>query len=182
MPEQIPTIEIDMDKECSKCHEKGATHNGLCLSCNTDLIIGHETEVRKFLDDKKAKEANMLDAVSFEGVVSTTSTNWPKNITRIAVTATYAEAGEIEAESLGEYVREQQACDIVIAGGGEEDVKFRGHIESVHSNWAKGETTVTFSNFSLNHEFETKSAILGTWGAGGRKVTVRVNPAQGRLL
>lgn len=30
---ELATIRIDMDKACQKCGEKGATQNGLCLSC-----------------------------------------------------------------------------------------------------------------------------------------------------
>ena len=50
------------------------------------------------------------------------------------------------------------------------------------TDWGKMETTVVFSNFPANHEFEEKSAILGTWGAGHRKVEVTVSQRQKRLL
>ncbi len=29
----IPSLEIDLDKECSKCSEEGVTKSGLCLKC-----------------------------------------------------------------------------------------------------------------------------------------------------
>lgn len=35
---EIPTIEIDMDKECGRCSEKGAAPNGLCLKCVTERL------------------------------------------------------------------------------------------------------------------------------------------------
>jgi len=31
-------IEIDLDKKCVRCGEKGATQNGLCLKCVTKAI------------------------------------------------------------------------------------------------------------------------------------------------
>lgn len=31
--EEVPTIEINMDKECSRCGKLGAAQNGLCLDC-----------------------------------------------------------------------------------------------------------------------------------------------------
>ena len=31
----MPTIEINLDKKCKRCGEKGATKNGLCLKCVT---------------------------------------------------------------------------------------------------------------------------------------------------
>jgi len=38
------TVAIDMDKECNRCSEKGATRSGLCLKClaetMTDRTIG----------------------------------------------------------------------------------------------------------------------------------------------
>lgn len=33
-------IDIDMSKKCRKCKKAGANPNGLCLSCNTDRMLG----------------------------------------------------------------------------------------------------------------------------------------------
>ena len=32
------TIDIDMDKECNRCSEKGATKSGLCLKCLAETL------------------------------------------------------------------------------------------------------------------------------------------------
>ena len=32
------TIDIDMDKECGRCSEKGATRSGLCLKCVAEAL------------------------------------------------------------------------------------------------------------------------------------------------
>jgi hypothetical protein len=46
-------IKIDMDARCSKCGEKGATPNGLCLKCHTDIIVkgGCALEVKVMVRD-----------------------------------------------------------------------------------------------------------------------------------
>ena len=36
---EVPTIDIDMDKKCSRCHTKGATPGGLCLKCAGDDML-----------------------------------------------------------------------------------------------------------------------------------------------
>ena len=33
------TIEINMDKKCSRCGKPGACQNGLCLDCITKRVI-----------------------------------------------------------------------------------------------------------------------------------------------
>ena len=35
----IPTIEINMDKPCTKCGQMGAAQSGLCIQCATDFIL-----------------------------------------------------------------------------------------------------------------------------------------------
>lgn len=35
-------IEIDLDKKCKKCGEKGATQNNLCLKCITKALTNGE--------------------------------------------------------------------------------------------------------------------------------------------
>lgn len=59
MPE-IPKLEIDMDKECARCGEKGTAPNGLCLKCIADkLKADNEKETSlelvemKFTPDEK---------------------------------------------------------------------------------------------------------------------------------
>ena len=37
-PSEIPDITVDMDKECEKCHQKGATPMGLCVGCIADRV------------------------------------------------------------------------------------------------------------------------------------------------
>ena len=32
------TIDIDLDKECGRCHERGATKSGLCLKCLAETL------------------------------------------------------------------------------------------------------------------------------------------------
>ena len=54
------TIDIDMDKECNRCSEKGATRSGLCLKClaesMTDRTIGF-----KVIQQAKAEICAMLE-------------------------------------------------------------------------------------------------------------------------
>ena len=47
------TIEINMDKPCSRCGKKGSTQNGLCLECITDSIVakGKQMEVKIVIRD-----------------------------------------------------------------------------------------------------------------------------------
>lgn len=33
MDNTIPTIEINLDEKCKRCHKPGVTQNGLCLRC-----------------------------------------------------------------------------------------------------------------------------------------------------
>ena len=54
-------IDVDMDKECGRCHKKGACKNGLCLSCVTDSL--KRNKAIGWLTMFKAKQEifNMLD-------------------------------------------------------------------------------------------------------------------------
>ncbi len=38
MTKEIPTIEINMDKECGQCHEMGTTPSGLCVKCVANIF------------------------------------------------------------------------------------------------------------------------------------------------
>jgi hypothetical protein len=38
----VPTISVDLDKSCKKCGEAGATQNGHCLKCTTEMITGRK--------------------------------------------------------------------------------------------------------------------------------------------
>jgi hypothetical protein len=33
-------INIDLDKKCAECRKGGACHNGPCLKCTTNAIVG----------------------------------------------------------------------------------------------------------------------------------------------
>ena len=181
-----PTITIDMDKECSKCHEMGAVPNGLCLSCTAELLAGHsEVEIKNALRQVRAnKDGSMLGRVSFDGIVSATSTNWPKHETRIGVAAMYSECGEIEADSLGAMIRDKTAVDVAITDKHQtgEMIEFRASIEGVRTDWANAETTVTFKVSTPSREFESRSSVLGVWGERSLVVTIVIVPVQGRLI
>jgi hypothetical protein len=161
-----PTIEINMDAKCSNCGERGITGSGLCLKCATEAL------------------ANMKHyRVSFDGVVATTATNWPKHETKVGIQATYVECSENEAEQLGEMFRDETAvrvsiCDSKNTG---EIIDFTGYVEGVRTDWKSMETTVTFSVLSQD-PFESKSNVLGKWGERHMLITCAVDPAQKRLL
>ena len=164
-----PTIEINMDMVCWKCGKKGIAGSGLCLSCAT-----------KMLTERNA----MLDHVSFAGIVTATSTNWPKHETRISVGATYGECGEIEAASLGEIMRDETMVNVSITDTQDtgEMIEFTASIEGVRTDWAKNETIVTFKVFTPSREFESKSSVLGAWGERALAVEINIAPSQGKLL
>ena len=52
---KLPTIEINLDKKCKRCGEKGATKNGLCLECVTKALEQGEFDhvLDKFQEDDK---------------------------------------------------------------------------------------------------------------------------------
>ena len=125
-----------------------------------------------------------LEHVSFDGIVSATSTNWPKHETRIGVSAMYSECGEIEADSLGEMIRDETRVNVSITDSKQtgEIIEFSASIEGVRTDWAKKESTVTFKVWTPSREFESKSSVLGAWGERSLAVTIAIVPAQGRLL
>jgi DnaJ-class molecular chaperone len=158
-----PTIEINMDEKCSKCGKKGATSSGMCLDCSLKGLFPNR--------------------ISFDGQIVTTSTNWPKHETKVGIQATYAECEEIEAEALGEMIRNETAvkvsiCDSKSTG---EIIDFTGNVEAVRTDWKNMATTVTFSVLSQD-PFEKKSGVLGKWGERHIVITCTVEPAQARLL
>ena len=125
----------------------------------------------------------MLNNVSFDGVIATTSTNWPKRETRIGVSTTYGNCGEIEADSLGELAREEtsvhvEICDSENTG---EIIEFNCSIDGIRTDWAKGETSVTFK-VATRESFESKSAVLGVWGERHIKTAISVSSNQAKLL
>jgi hypothetical protein len=162
------TIEINMDWKCKKCGKKVASLNGLCLDCMTKAI---------------ERKGSMLDKISFDGIVTATSTNWPKHETRIAVGAMYSECGEIEAESLGEIIRDETTVNVSICDKENigEIIEFSASISGARTDWGRNVTIVTFSVFAPD-KFETKSAVVGKWGERSLPVTIAIVPAQGRLL
>lgn len=59
--QDIPTLEIDLDKECARCGEKGVTKSGKCVKCvsyalTAGKVIGFFTMVKA-----KTELCNMLD-------------------------------------------------------------------------------------------------------------------------
>lgn len=164
-----PTITINMDASCTQCGKRGITGSGLCLECATKALL--------------ERKDTMLDNVSFDGVVATTSTNWPKHETRIGVSARYEDCAESEADTLGEIMRDETAVDVSICDKEStgEIIEFRGTVEGVRTDWAKKETAVTFS-VTTSEKFDSKSSVLGVWGERHLVVTIRIVPAQERLL
>lgn len=60
---EIPKLEIDMDKECERCHEMGATPSGLCLECIAEGLKKAKYQAIGILTIQKAKSeiCAMLD-------------------------------------------------------------------------------------------------------------------------
>ena len=54
------TIDIDVDKECNRCSEKGATRSGLCLKCLADTMAG-KTINFNVINQAKAEICAMLE-------------------------------------------------------------------------------------------------------------------------
>ena len=65
MPEEIPTLEIDMDKECSRCGDMGAAPNGLCLTCVASVFVGR-TIGYNVIQQAKAEICAMIDEYADE--------------------------------------------------------------------------------------------------------------------
>lgn len=61
MKEEVPTITIDMDKECPKCGNKGVAPNGLCLQCSLDRIVEGKPRIntKMMLNKKNFAIANL---------------------------------------------------------------------------------------------------------------------------
>jgi len=58
------TIEIDMDKPCTKCGQMGATAAGVCLECATDAAVyGPLDMVKKAIDKGAAQLYQLLAAI-----------------------------------------------------------------------------------------------------------------------
>lgn len=54
------TVDIDMDKECNRCSEKGATRSGLCLKCITETMA-NRTISYKVIRQAQAEICAMLE-------------------------------------------------------------------------------------------------------------------------
>ena len=52
--EQVPTLTINMDARCARCHKKGATPSGICLSCAATMVV--TGEMATWIAAGKAKE------------------------------------------------------------------------------------------------------------------------------
>ena len=124
----------------------------------------------------------MLDKVRFEGVVEAISTNWPKHKTSIKISGTYAEAPEIESQSIGEFHRISTPVSVEIAVSEQESVEFVAKVGSAKTDWVTDETVVSLMVTTMGHEFESKASILGIWAERGTKVSIRIEPAQKELL
>ena len=56
----IPVVEIDLDKKCSQCGNKGACQNGLCLECSAKLIMDKSrSQIVRFLKIKVTKDGKI---------------------------------------------------------------------------------------------------------------------------
>ena len=66
MTQEIPTLEIDMDKECERCGEKGTTKRGICLKCVADSIKKNQAIGYAVLQRAKAELCAMLDEYAEE--------------------------------------------------------------------------------------------------------------------
>ena len=53
------TLNIDMDKECNRCSEKGATKSGLCLKCLAETL-GNKTINFNVINQAQAEVCAML--------------------------------------------------------------------------------------------------------------------------
>ena len=178
----IPNIEIDMDKECAECHEKGATHNGLCLSCNMKLIVGHEAEVSLFLKARNAnkpKDSIVIDCKIGKGI----STNWAKGELRIPVEAAYEDT-EYEARKLGQLARFEQPVKVLIHRKDEllEDaLSIVGIVDACRLDWKIEKLVVVI--LSVNDtDLIGKLVALGVLANLGVPACVRFYPMQERLL
>jgi hypothetical protein len=54
-------IDVDMDKECGRCHEKGACKNGLCMKCIADSLKKNKAIGWLTMQKAKVEICNMLD-------------------------------------------------------------------------------------------------------------------------
>ena len=59
------TVDIDLDKECNRCSEKGATRSGLCLKCVADSYI-NRTIGFKVIQQAQAEICAMMEEYSKE--------------------------------------------------------------------------------------------------------------------
>ena len=54
------TINIDLDKECVKCSEKGATRSGICLKCLAETMVNRTINL-KVIQQAQAEICAMLE-------------------------------------------------------------------------------------------------------------------------
>jgi len=59
------TLNIDMDKECARCSEKGATRSGLCLKCVADSYV-NRTIGFKVIQQAQAEISAMIEEYAEE--------------------------------------------------------------------------------------------------------------------
>lgn len=59
------TVDIDMDKECARCSEKGATKSGLCLNCLAETMV-NRTISYKVIQQAQAEICAMLEEYAKE--------------------------------------------------------------------------------------------------------------------
>jgi len=68
-------IKIDDSKKCLKCHKKGATQNGLCLTCIGEKIT--TMHLSNWPDDGEAfREATEVTAIAGQIMVECPEMNW----------------------------------------------------------------------------------------------------------
>jgi len=59
------TIDIDMDKECNRCSEKGATKTGLCLKCLAETMA-NRTINHNVIQQAQAEISAMIEEYAEE--------------------------------------------------------------------------------------------------------------------
>ena len=54
-------IKINMDVPCKRCGKKGATQNGYCLPCATDIVASQTALVNKAVANSTNQVSNLLE-------------------------------------------------------------------------------------------------------------------------
>ena len=63
---EVPKIEIDMDKECSRCEAKGVTDSGLCLTCIGQMAMEEAIEEEQIEEEDLEKPIYSSELIQFD--------------------------------------------------------------------------------------------------------------------